>query len=515
MATSPVDSSRYFIRLRGQVKGPFTLDQLTRMAGRGQFSRLHQVSVDQARWSPASELKAIFAEKGSGTDAAEPIAAPLAPAAAAPKEWYYNSGDSKIGPVDEAFIKNLIVTGKIHKKTLLWKTGLPDWLEARHFFPNAFGKPGWSGGKIALVTTAVTLFIALASVGGYFAYTRWGETQSPTEPTAHAPRDPSAPATAATGLIRSTDLSDPAANAAIDDATGMIVSYLDIDMATGEHHELCRGHGTCFVVTLDGYALTNKHVIDEHEKFHNATDDGRPDRLISTLKTSYGYKRNAAGEPVLDKEGKPEPNPLVTGLLDAFRTRVSQIEPKLVVYFGKRHFPATLVYSSSRFDMAVVKIDRPSQTSVYGLSSRNEVPKLTEVVAFGFPGVSQKPITDEEIAVVEAKAKKESLSELFFGTKDHRDAYKASAFDLTPTPGQISIIPQESGGIYHAQHTAPIRQGNSGGPLVFRQGEAAGIVYGINTLYLKSDSPVYIAFPVAQMREELETEAKVPGLTWK
>jgi len=513
MASSPVDSSRYFIRLRGQVKGPFTLEQLTRMAGRGQFSRLHQVSVDQARWTPAAELKTIFAEK-TGTTGAEPAAAaPLAPAA--PKEWYYNSGDSKIGPVDEAFIKNLIVTGKIHGKTLLWKTGLPDWLEAKHFFPNAFGKPGWSRGKTAVVMNALLLFVVASIWGGYFAYTRWGGagTTTPVEPAAHAPKPSAPPAVAASGLIQSTDLSDPAVNAAIDDATGMIVSYLDIDMATGEHHELGRGHGTCFVVTLDGYALTNKHVIEEHEKFDNATDNGRIKRLTSTLKTSYGFKRSADGEPIL-KDGQPEPNLFVTGLLEAFESRVAQIEPKLVVYFGKRHYPAKLVYASSRFDMAVVKIDRPSQTSVFALSSRSETPKLTEVVAFGFPGVSQKPITDEEIAIVEAKAKKESLSELFFGTKDHRDAYKASAFDLTPTPGQISIIPQESGGIYHAQHTAVIRPGNSGGPLVFRHGDAAGVVYGINTLFLRNDAPVFVAFPVAQMREELETEANISGLTW-
>lgn len=77
------------------------------------------------------------------------------------------------------------------------------------------------------------------------------------------------------------------------------------------------------------------------------------------------------------------------------------------------------------------------------------------------------------------------------------------------------MVQQETGGIYNAQHTAPIRPGNSGGPLVFREGEQAGVVYGINTLYLKEDSPVYVAFPVAQMREELENEARIPALQWR
>ncbi|AMV18224.1 GYF domain-containing protein [Planctomyces sp. SH-PL14] len=515
-APSPgADPFRYFIRLRGQVKGPFSVDQLTRMAGRGQFSKLHQISIDQAQWSPATELPGMFPDKrGAAPPVPEPEPVAVAPVAA--KEWYYNSGDSKIGPVDEAFIKNLIVSGKVEADTLLWKTGLPNWLEARQFFPNAFASPPrMTAGKWAALAAAVFLTAGIG-VGGYLLYTR-NRPASAVESASHAPESPSTPSDGSIpkGSIHSTNLADAAVNAAINDATGMVVFYLEIDLTTGEHHELGRGHGTCFVVTPEGHALTNKHVIDEYEKFENATDEGRVRRLLTSLKEVYAVKRDGTGRPVADKDGRPELDPDVIALIDQVETRIGHVEPVLVVYFGSQHYPADLLYSSTRFDMAAIRIDRPDQTAHFALSGQSKAAKLSEVVAFGYPGVSQRAVTDEERAVVAAKSKPESLGELLFGKESHRDSFKASAFELTPTPGQISVVQQETGGIYNVQHTAPIRPGNSGGPLVFREGEQAGVVYGINTLYLKEDSPVYVAFPVAQMREELENEAKIPALQWR
>ena len=91
---------------------------------------------------------------------------------------------------------------------------------------------------------------------------------------------------------------------------------------------------------------------------------------------------------------------------------------------------------------------------------------------------------------------------------------------MTLTAGQINLVQQETGGIYNSHHTAVIRGGNSGGPLVIQNGPLAGVVYGINTVLLGGgrvgiDSPVNIAFPVAQMRDELELEAKIQNLSWR
>ena len=52
MATS------YFIRLRGNVQGPFDAERLRQLARRGQFTRLHEVSTDGQEWRPAGRLLA-------------------------------------------------------------------------------------------------------------------------------------------------------------------------------------------------------------------------------------------------------------------------------------------------------------------------------------------------------------------------------------------------------------------------------------------------------------------------
>ncbi|AMV18440.1 GYF domain-containing protein [Planctomyces sp. SH-PL14] len=529
MTAFGMDQTRYFIRIRGQVKGPYSVEQLCRMAGRGQFSKLHQVSVDQFRWSPATEMTQVFqAKTASGPQEAVPPGA-----AAGIKEWYYNAGESKIGPVDEAFIKDLIAKQMISRETLVWKAGLPSWLEARQFFPNSFAPSKASRGRwIATVAGIVAALVVVVGGGIWFFRSPSSSAMAKADKTSSGK---TVPAKAGSGVliansrsgggsesvpavaIESTDLSDEAVNAAVNSATGMVVAFLSIDLETGEHHEENLGHGTCFSVTADGIALTNRHVIDDHRAYLKSTPEGRVSRLTSSLKASYGIKREA-GRIAVDKDGKPQPDPEMHAIIDAYVKKIDRIKPVLMTYFGGKGFPSELVHTSRRFDMAVLKIER-TESPYFALSNSSTTAKLSAVLAFGFPGVAQLAVTDEEQAIAKARSEPKTAAELFFGKESHRDTYKTSGFELTPTPGEISVVQEESGGLYNAQHTAPIRPGNSGGPLVFRNGQSSGVVYGINTMYLKNDSPVYIAFPVAQMRQELEgdgeEEAGLTNLTWR
>lgn len=74
---------------------------------------------------------------------------------------------------------------------------------------------------------------------------------------------------------------------------------------------------------------------------------------------------------------------------------------------------------------------------------------------------------------------------------------------------------QESNGIFNVLHSARISGGNSGGPLVFREGAREGVVFAINTYRISDASPVYVSISVAQMRQELEKDAGIVGLIWK
>jgi serine/threonine protein kinase len=52
--------TRYWVRLRGKVTGPFDLPTLQRQLKQGQISRLHQVSADQATWKSAAEMEGLY-----------------------------------------------------------------------------------------------------------------------------------------------------------------------------------------------------------------------------------------------------------------------------------------------------------------------------------------------------------------------------------------------------------------------------------------------------------------------
>jgi hypothetical protein len=59
-ADAAATSTRYWVRLRGKVTGPFDLPTLQRQVKQGQISRLHQLSADQVKWKQASEIEGLY-----------------------------------------------------------------------------------------------------------------------------------------------------------------------------------------------------------------------------------------------------------------------------------------------------------------------------------------------------------------------------------------------------------------------------------------------------------------------
>jgi hypothetical protein len=52
--------TKYYVRLRGRVSGPYDLATLQRQVRQGQLSRLHQVSPDQVTWKSATEIEGLY-----------------------------------------------------------------------------------------------------------------------------------------------------------------------------------------------------------------------------------------------------------------------------------------------------------------------------------------------------------------------------------------------------------------------------------------------------------------------
>ncbi|MCR9200795.1 MAG: hypothetical protein NXI04_19330, partial [Planctomycetaceae bacterium] len=55
--------STYWIRNRGRVQGPFTLDRIQGLLRRGRFSRHFHVSLDKKEWLPAEEFPELFGSR--------------------------------------------------------------------------------------------------------------------------------------------------------------------------------------------------------------------------------------------------------------------------------------------------------------------------------------------------------------------------------------------------------------------------------------------------------------------
>ncbi|HCS51629.1 GYF domain-containing protein [Rubinisphaera sp.] len=483
----------YRIRLRGKIRGPFSISQLRQMSSRGQFSKLHQVSEDGQNWKPATELSSIFSSKG-GTTSKDSESVVTATNPVYDVEWYYVLDQQQLGPVTESQLIGQIRTGNVPGNALVWHKGLADWTEAREIFPESIPAGSKSGtAKSALIV------LSIACLAVAIGYGIWSMQQGNDSSLASIIRPP--------GQIRSMDLTNNATQEQVGQAIGMVVCYAEILRKTGERHERPFGHGTCFMVTRDGYAITNRHVVKSHQEWVDASDEGRIIKLVET---------NTIPEDIdpqlLSQETRVIFNEIVK---EKTPELISKITAHLNVYFDGKAYPAEVKYISKKYDMAVLKIENPpTQKTYFSLSSQHEPPQSTPVIALGYPGVSQMAVTDDEAALLSSKSNKSNFAEILFGNDDHMTSFKSSAFDFVQTPGEVSVVQKEAGDVYNVQHTAAIRQGNSGGPLVYRKGNSAGTVIGINTSFLIHEAPVFIAFPVAQMRDELEDAIGAGKLTW-
>ena len=169
----------FYVRFRGRTSGPFPVGELRHMVARGQLSRMHQVSADQANWCRAHEeptLKSAFDRQPPvRSDTSVPIE-PMSPAETKPEaaqkpqqavpapadtgeppvaqddisagtfvglddiadaaepplvqdddRWYYTHGDKALGPVSRAMIQRLILYQKLRPDALVWRPGMGDW----------------------------------------------------------------------------------------------------------------------------------------------------------------------------------------------------------------------------------------------------------------------------------------------------------------------------------------------------------------------------------------------------
>lgn len=148
---------------------------------------------------------------------------------------------------------------------------------------------------------------------------------------------------------------------------------------------------------------------------------------------------------------------------------------------GNRAVKAKIISASKGYDMALLKVDglpgRPLRLNV------SPPPKGQKVFALGFPGVADMRKARTIEGLVNIIRNDTNYTSSSHTTGDISRVVRESWEDRQ---GQLSII----------QHTAPVRGGNSGGPLL----DLCGDVVGINTA-IKSDVGVVTVHLATASRE--------------
>ncbi len=157
-----------------------------------------------------------------------------------------------------------------------------------------------------------------------------------------------------------------------------------------------------------------------------------------------------------------------------------------VVAVGDIEVEANILYKSVERDFAVLKLKQKiNGKMILPLGTPKGFDTTSTVYALGFPEISEK------------------------SQWDYIEHYNYSATDVTVTTGNVSTLTQENS-IDLIQHMAQIDGGNSGGPLIYSNGNTVSVV-GINvqTRYITIDgnstTSYYYAINIDELIEALDT----------
>ena len=248
-----------------------------------------------------------------------------------------------------------------------------------------------------------------------------------------------------------------------------VVSGISIIDGAGQKWEDQWGPtGSGFLVTHDGYVLTNKHVIEDVDNFRRAKTK------IDNIKAHNDFE---------------------------------QFHPTLWVFFGQEvKYETEIIHISEKFDFAILKAKGMNDAPYFPLSSSDKISRGSEVKTLGFPGASRGAKTKEEWAALRATEK-----------WTVQDYFQESDFEYVQKSGTVSVIKTRRGEGKVIEHDAAINGGNSGGPLV----DANGVVVGINTWTASSwiekgeDNSTIVVSPkgtffslsMKQFQDEIERES--------
>lgn len=482
----------WYIRVGSSVRGPFSDEQLHSLRLSGRFTATDQISNDRMRWTSAAQVIELLNAKATNKNGPlrveheKPIvlvSQDTTDDAPAESSWYYiDSQRQRCGPITLKELRRRIEVKQILPITRVCRDGDAHWIAVlehpllKSSFP--------SSPRLAILTVAVSFVVVGLLLTFHMLSTRTGATSSDTlatsdesspEPSGksgteelssvnrNGVSDRTRPGSSKSGgtsqsenrwLI--TSLSD---EAMIQQAVGLVVSGERIRFPDGTIQETPESTGSCFAITPNGHLLTNRHVVTRSSKSKD-----------------------------------------VIKSIDGRNVTVAEDSP-IVVYFNRVRFEAEILFVSDIYDMAILQVVRHRGQPFFALSRRNQFPRATKCFALGFPGVANRPRSDEEALLL---AVRQHVNKTF------ETKLLDQHFEYSYQPGEISRVIQDVKKQFSIEHSAKIFPGNSGGPL----SDSTCTVIGVNTL-ISSDKAdtLYIAFSTGQF-SDIINEIVGAGVVW-
>lgn len=140
----------FYFRVRGEVKGPFSREQIIALVRKKRLGRHHELSPDGMNWQRAGDIEGLFesimpeertAEEpieetnatagNSGSSATSPNTSSFAPqSSGGPDDWFYAKGRNTHGPVSSKDLRAMLATGRVQGTDRIWNESLSDWVPA-------------------------------------------------------------------------------------------------------------------------------------------------------------------------------------------------------------------------------------------------------------------------------------------------------------------------------------------------------------------------------------------------
>ena len=158
----------YYVRQRGMVTGPHPVDHLQRMRTSGMLNPFDQISLDGQVWTTADRLlpqlfglspPRVPGTAGKGAGSLPPMLEPEVV-----EYWSYvdPATRQRKGPVTREDLADLIRTRIVRPATLVWQTGMAEWIPARRALPRMFPSSRVPWG-VLLLSLAIVACLAIAT----------------------------------------------------------------------------------------------------------------------------------------------------------------------------------------------------------------------------------------------------------------------------------------------------------------------------------------------------------------